>query len=305
MAKKLAVCIVSGFLTSALFLSGCAVRPSVSYSQITAGQPDPDGLTDSYFLQTSTIAISKTGTQKDSAGHDLDVLSVTATPTEYPAFKIGISTKSSWLGTVDTTVNISKIDNTSLVKSIGTQVTDNRASTIKSIGSAIATIIPIAAGFAADGELDASALPFSTKTYTQIEADSADADAGKPIAMVHGVTMTLGPLPPDARPISALPQGTVHDFIYAACRDATIQFTYVQPVAGSKITNKVTTIVKISDPRYFETVALPVKGSIASHSECGVSVTTDPASGVTSGADLVDALATEGKAITDALNAKK
>ena len=301
----LPLCVVLCSTAIVVSFSGCAVRPSVSYHQIAQGKPSPRGLTDTYFLQTSTITISKTGSQKDSGGHDLDVLSVVSAPAEYPTFKIGISSESSWLGMVDTTINIAKIENTALVKSIGTQVADNRVSTIKTLGGAIATAIPIVAGFTIEGELEEGKLPWSTKTYTQIEANAVGADSDSPILMSNGVTMTLGPLPPDAHPVSELPQGTVHDFIFAACRDATIKFTYVQASGKDKIKTPISKTVKIADPRYYETVALPTKGSIATHSECGVSVTTDPASGVSSGADLVDALVAEGKAIGDALKAKK
>ncbi|WP_123957935.1 hypothetical protein [Cupriavidus necator] len=297
-------------LLLAVAISGCAVQPSVSYSRIDASNPPPEKLTDSYFLQTTTITISKAGTEKDGSGKNIDTLSVSAVPTEYPNFKLGINSESSWLGSVDTTVNITKIENTSLVKTIGVQVNDHRADNIKAIGGAISSFIPVIAAFSGGDTLSAEKLPWTHTTYTTIDAVAPQnrdtfEKGGYAEPMTNKVTMKLGPLPPNARPISELPRGAVHDFVYAACRDAIIEFPYIQNTGATTESRMVKKIVKISDPRYFERVSLPVKGAISTHSECGISVTNDPATGVSSGADLVNALAAQGKAISDAISAAK
>lgn len=292
-------------LFSVCALGGCATRPSVTYTRIT---PDTDvtKLTDSFYLQTSTITISGADTAKPGTSAAATDLKVTSTPTEYPDFKVGITANSSWFGSVNTVVNITKIDNTGLVKEIGSQITDHRVDTIKTIGSIIATGVGLL-GFDNGGALDATKLPWSTKTYTQIASDPAAADGGRTITMKDGVTMELGPLPPDALPIGKFPTKSTNAFVYAACRQATIHFSYVgkDDKGNDTATPPQTAVVEIADPRYFQLVAFPPKGKITTHTQCGVSVSTDSDSGVSSGADLANALAAQGKAIKDAIDAAK
>jgi hypothetical protein len=292
-------------LLSVCALGGCATRPSVTYTQITP-QTDVTKLTDSFYLQTSTITISGADAAKPGTDAAQADLKVTSTPTEYPGFKVGITANGSWFGSVNTVVNITKIDNTGLVKEIGSQITDHRADLIKTIGSIITTGVGLV-GLANDSSLDATKLPWSTKTYTQIAGNLTAADNGKPFPMTDGVTMELGPLPPDALPISRFPTKPTNAFVYAACRQAKIQFTYVgKDDKGVPTTSPLqTAVVEIADPRYFQLVAFPPKGKITTHTQCGVSVSTDSDTGVSSGADLVNALSTQGKAIKDAIDAAK
>jgi len=294
---------ISGLAACSIF-AGCTVQPTVTYSKITKVAGPASDLTDSYFLQSSSISISKSGTHKDDGGNQIDDLSITSTPVEYPEFKLGIKSSSSWLGTVNTIINITKTDNSSIVKEIGIQISDKRVDTIKTVGSIVSTVIPLA-GFSATDELDSSKLPWSTKTYTQIAGNSSAADSGAPIQMDNGVAMTLGPLPPDAISVDKLPLAESSNFVYAACRDATISFKYTQMIGKTKQTTTGKKIVKIADPRYYEVVAFPVKGKITTHTECGASVTTEADTGVSSGEDLVNALAAQGKAIKDAIESSK
>lgn len=291
---------IAATTTVCLAVAGCAVQPSVTYSRITKDSAPATDLTDSFYLQSSTITISRTPAAKADKE---DELSVTSTPAEYPAFKVGLRANSSWLGMVNTNVNLTKIDNTSLVKSAGVETVDTRVDTIKAIGSTIATLIPLVA-LAADDALDSSKLPWTTKTYTQLE-NSPVSEPGIPIPMRDGVTMTLGALPVDAVAIDKLPLTSTNVFVYSACRDATISFKYQQVIKGRSTVRDFRKTVKIADPRFFEVVAFPVKGSIATHSECGVSVTTSATNSVSSGFDLVNALAVQGKAIKEAIDASK
>jgi hypothetical protein len=297
----------AGILISAvLAVSACAVRPEVSYFILKDDAPNESSdVNDAYYLQTSTIRIDKTGTEKDAQGNEVDVLTVTSQPTEYQKFKVGIEDRSSWLGTVRTNVNIVKQENTALVKEIGIEVSDKRVDTIKTIGSIVSTIIPVV-GFSTQGAVDETKLPWTAKTYTIIEGDTKSADSEKPVTVADGVTVTFGPLPPGVIPVSQLPTGTKTDkYISAACRDATIDFTYAQNVKGARKDVHVKKILKIADPRFYEETSFPAKGKISSHSECGISVTTEADTGVSSGADMVSALATQGKAIKDAIEASK
>jgi len=286
-----------------LVIMGCATRPSVTYTKIQ-NSANASGVTDSYFLQTSTITIDRTVPSKTNTDASAADIQITSTPTEYPSFKVGITSNTEWLGTVSTVINISKIDNTALVKDIGSEINDKRVDTIKTVGSIITTVLPFV-GFSNATALDPSKLPWTTKTYTQIDANAGAADSGQPLQLADGVSMTLGPLPPDALAIEKFPSKATDSFLYAACRDATIEFTYETVLDGKKISQKHTKTLKIADPRFFEMVAFPVKGKITTHSECGVSVTTEKDSGVSTGADIANALAAQGKAIKDAIDSSK
>ncbi len=285
---------------SSFIVVGCATRPSVTYTKITS-TTDVSKLTDSFYLQTSTITISVSGDAKPTTKDAQVELAVTSTPTEYPDYKVGITANSTYWGSVNTTVNITKVDNTALVKEIGSQVTDHRQDLIKTAGSIVTTGLGLV-GFAGDEGLDASSLPWSTKTYTQI----ASAPDATKIVMEHGVTMELGPLPPDALPIAKMPTGKTDLFVYSACRDATISFTYEsKDEKGTKTSSTHSTKVKIADPRYIQLVALPINGKITTHSQCGVSVSTDSDPGASSGADVANVILAQGKAIKDAIDSAK
>jgi hypothetical protein len=286
-------------------LSGCAVRPSVTYTKITP-HTDVSTLTDSYFLQSSMVTIKAADTAKSAADPAQADVQVTSTPIEYPDLKIGITSNRSWFGAVTTVVNFTKIDNTALVKEVGSEISDKRVDTIKTIGSIITTGLGIV-GFEAVTELGPSKLPWTTKTYKEIAENQAVADAGKPMQLHDGVTMTLGALPPDAKPIDTLPTKS-NAFLYAACRDATIEFTFVTDDPkdkNKKVESKHFTTLKIADPRYYQLVAFPLKGKITTHPECGVSVTTDKDTSVSTGTDIANALAAQGKAIKDAIDSSK
>jgi hypothetical protein len=85
--------------------------------------------------------------------------------------------------------------------------------------------------------------------------------------------------------------------VFSACRAATIKFNY----QGRSYEKR----VKINDPNYFQKVGFPTKGKVTFHDECGVSVSSESESGVSSGAEIAEALAAQGKAIKEAIEAAK
>jgi hypothetical protein len=270
-------------------VAGCAVHPSASYTKITKDNATTP-VTDSYYLQTSTIKISAPA--KDATAPQVD-----SVPTEYTAFKVGITSESSWLGMVDTNVNIAKTDNTALVKSVGVQVNDNRVATIEAIGGVAASALPLLVE--AVPPLTGADLPAQFRMDALLKDDGSQPIPLSPIPG-RNVSLTIGPLPPDAVSIDRMPTGSTHQYFYAACREAVVDLFYAAK-AGDRPT-KSQVVVKIADPRYFQLVSFPVKGSINMHSQCGVSVSTDTSSGVSTNADLITAV---GKAITGAISAAK
>ncbi|HEX7913472.1 MAG TPA: hypothetical protein VF534_36030 [Paraburkholderia sp.] len=108
----------------------------------------------------------------------------------------------------------------------------------------------------------------------------------------------MGPVPPDAIPVSKLPTDTTRNFYYSACRDAAVEVNF-----GKKI-GTATANVKVSDPRYLQFVRTPWKGSISAHGSCGIPVKSENAT-ADSDAAIVNALATETKALLDAVTPTK
>ncbi|MDD4617291.1 MAG: hypothetical protein PHW76_09350 [Alphaproteobacteria bacterium] len=287
--------IINSFFIGLMSLTagGCAPRPTVSYVKISQPSDVPEQLTDSYYLQTSRLTI-------DCGKKDSDC-SVVSAPEEYPYFKIGVIAEDSQLGMADTVLNIVKIDNTSLVREIGTQVSDNRIAGIKAVGQTITTLAPLAAVFMKMGPqpciqkpFTAIDLPLNMTTYGITEACQVSESNGvETYHMGYGMTMTLEKLPPDAIPVSSLPSGVTSRFAYAACRDAVLNFN---SPGGRRVSKR----VKIADPRYLEFIVFPVKGKIVAHSACGFSAVTEAATGVSSGADVAYEIAVQLAAIHNA-----
>lgn len=274
----------------ALLLVGCAAAPSVQYRKIIAPDDMHAQLFDTFALQQSHIKI--TGS-KDAKSDKLDPASImiTSIPVEYGEFKLGVEHADSW--GVRTNLNFKKIDNTDMVQEAGTEVVDNRVDLIAKVGGMLVKAV----GFDW-ATLKPSNLPILVRTQPLLIGEQVGRDAKAGIS-VPGATIDFGALPKDARPISQLPLAQkVSAFVYAACRSATVTL-----VLGDD--GRYTKTVKIADPRYFQLVNFPVKGKITTHTECGVSVSTDKDPGAKSGVDVAEALLTQAAAIKEAIAASK
>jgi hypothetical protein len=253
-------------------------------------------MADSFFLQRSTIVIDvvsdTTAKNKDNKDVIVSDVSIVSKPAEYRDLKLAIKPSNNWQS--NTTVTVNKIDNKELVASIGVEVTDTTVKTINAVGGAIVKVISLAGGLGLLEVHEDCTLPI---TY-DVPKDLPTAEGGQ----VEGpkcFTLSVGKLPPDAMPAAQIPvDSDTHYYYYAACRDATVTLKLPNQV-GNK-----TKTVRIADPRYVQLVQYPPKGTITSHTECGVSIKTE-ATTPTSAADIVDALATQGKAIKDAIDAAK
>jgi hypothetical protein len=285
---------------TALLLAGCNTVPAVQYTKIEKPE-DAKKVADSFYLAQSEITIDKTAETKDSTKKTEEFL-IVSRPLAYPAYKIGVRPDDSWR--VTTKVSIVKIENTDLVASVGVETTDNTATVIGQIGGALVKVIGLVAALAplpgecikADGfpvklALSAADLAGATgaKTFNFPAAGGAPAAGGC-------ISVAVGELPKDAMPAGELPYDkTTSNYYYSACRDAVVEFT-----TPKKLSKK----LRIADPNYVQFVQLPYKGSVTAHSECGVSVKTE-ATSPSSATQIIDALATQGKAIKDAIDAAK
>lgn len=281
-------------VVAAVLAAGCTVLPNVQY-RVVKSADDMKGMADSFFLQRSTIVIDlvsdTTAKNKDNKDVLVSDVSVVSKPAEYRALKLAIKPSNNWRS--DTTVTINKVDNKELVASIGVEVTDTTVKTINAVGGAIVKVISLAGGLGLREEHKECTLPVTYDVPENLP------DSGPVPTGTSCFSLSVGKLPPDAMLATQIPVNSdTSYYYYAACRDATVTLTLANQTGNR------TKTVRIADPRYVQLVQYPPKGTITSHSECGVSIKTEVTS-PTSAADIVDALATQGKAIKDAIDAAK
>lgn len=297
------------FVSMAIMLGGCSVLPTVQYRIIEQAK-DMEGMTDSFYRQRSEIEltlVSSRKEEKNAAGSAVEVseISVASKPREYTASKLGIRAIENWRSS--TVVSVTKAPNTDRVSSIGVEVTDNAAKNIGEYGGAIVKVITAVAA-AADPDIPCLSSMKGPKTITlQDKLPTApnelemhfDGGVDDKNPQSGCITIKLSPLPADALQASMIPLNTdTHNYYYSACRDAEITVRQSKTLEFKKT-------VRISDPQWVQLVQFPPKGTITSHSECGISVQTDKASADVGAAAIIEALATQGKAIKDALEAGK
>ena len=290
-------------LCVAIILGGCTVLPTVQYRIIESAK-DMEGMTDSFYRQRSEIELNLVSNAKgkDPAGNEVVTteISIASKPREYRASKLDIHAIENWR--TSTVVSVTKAPNTDRVSSIGVEVTDKTARNIGEYGGAIVKVVSaVVAAAAPDTPCLSSKAGPKTITLPDTLTDTMTFDGGEGDgkAVVGCISIKLSPLPADALNASAIPLNTdTHKYYYSACRDAEI--TVMQGVGR---TFKKT--VRVSDPQWVQLVQFPPKGTITNHSECGISVQTDKATSDIGAAAIIDALATQGKAIKDALDAGK
>jgi hypothetical protein len=274
-------------------LLGCAAAPTIEFNRITNSSQLKGDEFDSYAFQRSILSIDARRDEKSAVVLPLD-LKVASTAIESTDFRMALR-RADKPG-VKTNLNITKINNTDLVKEIGVEVIDTRADLIAKVGGIFVKLAPIA--FSVSDGLSAASLPLTVNMQVVMVDKKVFADAAADIEVTPGVLVDFGAIPVDARPIDLLPVGQpVSAFFYAACRSALVKVQLKEQRFEQRL--------KISDPRYFQSVGLPVKGKVSMHSECGASVASEKDSGVQSTPDLIDALIVQGKAIKDAIDAAK
>ncbi|MBV4507248.1 hypothetical protein HU751_020675 [Pseudomonas sp. BW13M1] len=272
---------------AAVSLSACTVAPSVKYSTI-ASNADVTGKEASFFyLRSSRVDIDAT---KDSKG-TLTGFTLQTQPVESLSKRLAITRDDPFYAR--TTLNITKLPNTDLWNEVGSEVADYRIKIINTVAAIAIKVVAFGASSGTVKDLDPAQLPQSIKLDNVVR----DAPKGeKTISLGNGVQLILGALPTDARPIGQLPEGRVNYAIYAACRPATIFFKYNNSVYQKNF--------KVSDPQFYQFAVLPKNGKVVFHSECGASTTNEKDS-VSTNSEVVDALATQAKAIKDAIDAAK
>lgn len=204
---------------------------------------------------------------------------------------------------VDTHLKVSKLDNTDLLSSVGTEVEDKRVKYIEAAGT-------LAVGLVGALGLDAgSELPISIDSYQMLSDSKITREGGRAFAMVKSpddsktihLQAFFGPVKDDAldnrvfaKRASEKAQETI---FHSACRSVTVLFDD-GPLAGQTFS------ATVADPRYVETIKFPEKGSVEFHSACGAN-TTSLASGASSTLDIVNAVIAQSKSVREAWKTSK
>ncbi|OOC15233.1 hypothetical protein BM451_02180 [Dickeya dadantii] len=298
-------------IVSMMLMSGCAVKPEVSYQIIQGDKPAGEKLldkkiSDSFYLASSSVVFEPEYEKKSNGENGALKYKVTVLNHDYKKFKVGISPKESLF--TKTNISMSKLENTDRVKEIGVDTEDNREKAVKEFGAlaiAVTKFIPMTL-FSTNKNKTVQTKIVETKI---VETKTVDIDEKilnenkKSIDLSDGYSaeIALGSVPVDAISadwvVPSLPENLdkiKHHFIYASCRDAVIE------VKKTGIVEE-TIYARVSDPRYVQAVALPVKGKVTTHSQCGVSVVTEKNSQSTDTAVLT-ALLNEIKGVKDAVN---
>ncbi|NOS98057.1 MAG: hypothetical protein HOP25_06250 [Methylotenera sp.] len=287
-----------------LCVSGCTVIPTVQYKLIPKNDGTKNdsmkGMTDSFYLQQSAIKLTLETDEKDKSK---TTVKVSSTPAEYTAQKYGIKAVTNIRSS--TMVNLSKVENTDMIESIGVEVTDNTAKAISDYGGAIASLITT---FSRDRK-DSNCELKEDLTIKLEDITNTSKDPDEKVNELYTInwdensknclTLSLAPVPVDASKEIVVDEN-VHNYYYAACRNATI--TGSVQVDGKPVEVKAS--FRVSDPRFVQSVQFPPKGKIKHHSQCGVSVITEAVAS-DNGAAVIKATTEQIKAISDVLKKKE
>lgn len=262
---------------SLVMINACTVLPKIELTKIT-GPDRVSGLVgdeiDTYSVQRSVITI-------DSDGQSQSI------PREFTDVKFGLRRADS-VG-IKTSINIAKIENTGMPKEISVETIDDRAKLIEKAGAIIKDVI-----LASQATLT---LPLTIDTLAILIKEGINR-SGKDDVNVSGVSITFGPLAPDAVALDELKLPAVTNSLpYASCRSAIVKFDFNK--------KNYEQYLMISDPRYFQRVSLPIKGKISFHSSCGVSIVSDKETGVASTAEIGELFVKQAKEIKEAIEASK
>lgn len=259
------------FVIAAAALVGCAT-PRIEYGIFSKDRPRDgvEGFSDTYMLQKTNLLIELAPTGSKSGA----TYSITLIRKADPTYALAIKPYNRY--GVNTHIALTKIDNTQLVQTATISLEDKRTEFISKASKLLVTAISVASVAGASMMNQPTVrLPQEIDTLDLLQNANCQR-FGTNCQLIsalnevqHGINakLVVGPVPPDAMDreqfIEALSSAR-SVLAFSACREAELTVTI----------RDVKQIVRFSlaDPRYVELVALPLKGSITSHSECGYSV---------------------------------
>lgn len=306
---------ILGSLSAAFLAAGCSTTsPGVTYYDVSAPSKatSQKGMSDVFALDKATLKISypagskpknsdpktssdTTPQSNSSAASDGNAkatqpaeaskaqVKVELEISEDSSRRIGVAGTNDYRKT--TMVNLTKRENSDMVKSVGVATTENLKNSITKIGALLTGFVTISNA--------------SSCSDTSIDIDTK----GNPneisgIGAGPCVKYKIGKLPSDAIKFSDIPWGTeVPYFYYAACRSVDVTIN-VQGATSDTLK------FKMPDPYFVQAVQIPFKGSIQKHSTCGVSTVTEGTANPTASIEALTELITQINAIKAAGDGK-
>ncbi|HCF2990384.1 hypothetical protein OD781_08795 [Pseudomonas aeruginosa] len=291
-------------LLSLAILAGCSAQPKALYQSPPANgssignqkyEGDWEGLPK--FTLAKSQLVFDYGDKEKKANPQMVSVPAEAEPHPDTPTRFAIRQDDPW--GVDTHLKVTKLDNTDLLASIGTEVEDKRVKYIETAGAVAVGLLGAVALTGTDKEL-----PLSIDSYQLLRAANVKRDKGVAYGKVtapdgntsYKFTASIGPVKPDAldtSTYSAKANETAQEtIIHSACRSITVTFSD-GPLGGQQFS------ASIADPRFVQTVKYPEKGSIEFHTACGAN-TTSSASGASSSLDILNALIAQSKTVREA-----
>lgn len=183
----------------------------------------------------------------------------------------------------ETKLDVAKIDNTDLISEIGVEVFDKLKDNLEKAGAVVGTALKFGLAAAAADEPIRSVIDVKDYTST-LKSDSKQIWQDLPLNTGWVYKLDLQPSPKPAGAIetkkffSSVKGKSVAVFPMSACFDATL-YLYKGAKQGPGTSTEWDSVrpfqMKIADPDYVQTLALPSKGKIKMHSSCGASITSE------------------------------
>ena len=275
-------------------LCGCAVNPKATQIEVSSGDhvlAAQSNAVATYYMQGSRLDIAFRNTaEKDKPPKW--TFAVSNTPVEDTRRRFLLLQNSNLLAR--TTLVAAKRQNTDLLSSIGSEVTDNRVALIQNAGA----VAKIAIGLVVSGQAPDPNSPFTARF--ELTEDSqftvATADPNWK-AWRHkdqpNLTVRVGPPPVTALVYQpALLRSGMQGVFAAACRPVIV--SYKAPDSSEYEWRG-----KLADSDSVEFTPLPRKGKVEYHDQCGTSVTNDK-DPTKSTDDIVAAADTQAAALKEA-----
>ena len=318
------------FFAAGGFCAACTPTPRLRLAFTSQQVASPAGATDSYAFPRTFVEVAPLATA--------DLLSFTARNQTYEDFRVALSRSDSW--GVKTSVSLTKVANSDMLDEVGVSTKDDRITVIEDVGKVVGAILPfvgLAAGDACPAVAKGANAPIFSSPLTidslaVLQRCNVASDTTGEVTDISSwrhlgsFDAWFGPLPPDALsvhtadptvPFAPLTGARFeHGIIYAACREMRVRVG-VNPGSGSQgksaqpnpapstaDDHPVESIrsVYVADPRYFRYIALPYKGSIKIHPQCGTSTTTDSTAAPSSDLAVASAIIAQAKVIKDAID---
>ncbi len=300
MKKTILGAALTGFCLSG---AGCASVPKVAYERITAPPTSASKDFDTLALADATITIAVAPSKAASGTQAATPASIAISSKLTDDFPTKIGVKHADDFWTKTQLSYTKLDNTDIPSAANITVTNNVVALTNEVGSFVTALIPlthaVTESHASPTVLADPSQPTEIALYGQVFAKH-DARSSFTDNSVPGVAINFGPVPVDAVDTASFDFSKVYStMIYAACRSASVTVT------ADATTKSVTAEFKVPDPNYLQQVTFPNTGTVAMHSQCGASVTLGTSTDTTDALTIATAIATNAKAISDAVAAAK